>query len=102
MRRSRLSTVKSLFLMRFYHSWEELCSSILQDLVDLLLALQHLHVIASLRPVSSPTLTLTTSQRTRFRTSCGSSGLLHLLRLPQSPGLAGSSLSANNCSPAGD
>ena len=43
MRRSRLSTVKSLFLMRFYHSWVELCSSILQDLVDLLLALQHLH-----------------------------------------------------------
>ena len=36
--------------MRFYHSWEELCSSILQDLVDLLLALQHLHVIASPPP----------------------------------------------------
>ena len=36
--------------MRFYHSLEELCSSILQDLVDLFLALQHLHVIASPPP----------------------------------------------------
>ena len=68
--------------MRFYHSWEELCSSILQDLVDLLLALQHLHVIGS-----GPD-----SLQLRLLPG-GSSGLLHLLRPPQSPGLAGSCLS---------